>query len=376
MNDGIIGKRTCCENCEGTFVIGKANKPWSEGPNFQECPHCLHSNELPVAGLVGAEPEERGPRPLGYLDAKPFASLSWPAVLDNLQTPGLRAPATTFCTNINRLHAMLILPVTVSAYSRLFQQCKDQAIQELGEGNERIDDRIVELGSEWHATNNDAQRRAYIVRYGQGTFGRFASGPIRMGCEAMLIAQVTGMWTAVETLAGDLWEAAINAHPHRLSELKGKGKPQGLSGPDTQPAEKSQKAEKSVKLRLIQKYKFDLSKYMGTMLKGRYNFTSLNDTNGMRAAYWEAFEDDHVRATVDSVELKALACVRNVFVHKAGVIDEKFQEELNGVPQLADLLSAGRIRVTGQFVQNLILPVITTCCDLIHSVDNWLICNP
>jgi hypothetical protein len=41
------------------------------------------------------------------------------------------------------------------------------------------------------------------------------------GLEALLFAQILGTWTAFETMAGDLWETAINLHPAGLAELKG-----------------------------------------------------------------------------------------------------------------------------------------------------------
>ena len=41
------------------------------------------------------------------------------------------------------------------------------------------------------------------------------------GCEAVLSAMIIGTWTAFETMAGDLWEVAINECPKHLSQLKG-----------------------------------------------------------------------------------------------------------------------------------------------------------
>ena len=39
--------------------------------------------------------------------------------------------------------------------------------------------------------------------------------------ETLMLTQVVSVWTAFETLAGDLWEAALNAHPQGLSDLRG-----------------------------------------------------------------------------------------------------------------------------------------------------------
>ena len=41
------------------------------------------------------------------------------------------------------------------------------------------------------------------------------------GMRGMLDAMILGAWTAFETLAGDLWETALNIHPVNLSDLGG-----------------------------------------------------------------------------------------------------------------------------------------------------------
>jgi hypothetical protein len=46
-------------------------------------------------------------------------------------------------------------------------------------------------------------------------------GETRKGFEAILSSVIVQTWTAFETLAGDLWEAAINGHPSGLAELRG-----------------------------------------------------------------------------------------------------------------------------------------------------------
>lgn len=40
--------------------------------------------------------------------------------------------------------------------------------------------------------------------------------------EGLMGSLVTGAWTAIEVLAGDLWEAALNHHPDGLARLNGK----------------------------------------------------------------------------------------------------------------------------------------------------------
>jgi hypothetical protein len=37
----------------------------------------------------------------------------------------------------------------------------------------------------------------------------------------MFSGYITGTWTAIETMIGDLWEAALNTHPEILAALNG-----------------------------------------------------------------------------------------------------------------------------------------------------------
>ena len=49
----------------------------------------------------------------------------------------------------------------------------------------------------------------------------FIGTPARVGFEGILTGSIVGTWTAIEALAGDLWEAALNAEPEILSKLNG-----------------------------------------------------------------------------------------------------------------------------------------------------------
>lgn len=65
--------------------------------------------------------------------------------------------------------------------------------------------------------------------------------------ELLMSLQVVAAWTVFETLFGDLWEAALNAHPNKLSDLKGAGR--------------------QISTKHIQRHGYDLSDKMGTLLK-------------------------------------------------------------------------------------------------------------
>jgi hypothetical protein len=109
-----------------------------------------------------------------------------------------------------------------------------------------------------------------------------SSRAITEGAEAWLSAQITGMWTAFESMAEDLWETALNSKPRGLAELSGrrKGRGQERGNGSGYPVEDS----KEVKLQWLQNFNYDLSKSMGTILKSKYRFDRLD---GIRRAYEE-----------------------------------------------------------------------------------------
>ena len=106
------------------------------------------------------------------------------------------------------------------------------------------------------------------------------TSPASGGIEALLFAEVLGMWTAFETMAQDSWEGALNTHPVGLAELKGvrnrirnKWKSAGLSSSPPNLSDKDEVESKLVPLNAIQRYQFDLRTRMGTILRDRLTFS-------------------------------------------------------------------------------------------------------
>jgi hypothetical protein len=113
------------------------------------------------------------------------------------------------------------------------------------------------------------------------------------GFEFMLSSFVIGAWSVFETMAGDLWETALNTDPSGLAHLRGNPNRLKKNGKPAFGAAKPKKDDplsKSVDLDLIQFHKFDLRDKMGTILRGRYEFSRLSQ---IREAYSVAFDKDH-----------------------------------------------------------------------------------
>jgi hypothetical protein len=91
---------------------------------------------------------------------------------------------------------------------------------------------------------------------------------------SLFCSYVTGMWTIFETLAGDLWEAALNTKPDLLAQLKGKSNRLRKSKPglfDFKP-EPENLGGKFVRLDQILYFRWDLTKSMGALLRSKFEF--------------------------------------------------------------------------------------------------------
>ena len=183
------------------------------------------------------------------------------------------------------------------------------------------------------------------------------------GFEAWIASQITGTWTAFESMSGDLWEAALNCKPKELAKLSGqKGKQ------STELNETNKYEGRQIDLNLVIKYNFDVSKCMGTILKERYQFDSLG---GIKKAYKMAF-GSCFDAIIDSAYLEAISVVRNNLVHNGGIIDDKYLKRKSVLPPEALGDEGCLIPLDGELSTILINPVLNLGNDLIIAVDNWL----
>ena len=214
--------------------------------------------------------------------------------------------------------------------------------------------------------------------------------PFAAGRKAMFSALVTGSWTAFEALLGDLWEAVVNEHPGQLGALKGdpkvvnvevlarlkkagatRLKMEDVSG-SRQDLREEQKS-KDVPLTRIIRFSggsCDLSKRMGTVLRGRYQFSALGEA---RKAYGEAFkthEKGIVGALADT-SIDALKEVRNLIVHHAGKANVKYILLASGTaaPKIAE---GECLELDDSVLSTLINSVIKQAVSLIRSVDQWV----
>lgn len=191
--------------------------------------------------------------------------------------------------------------------------------------------------------------------------------------QASMMSYITTGWTIIETMTGDLWETALNAHPSSLANLT--GSPKRLKGGQINKSS-SAKESKSVSLDSISMHDFDVANKMGTILRTKFDFASLD---GIREAYACAFADKPTqidRALIDT-SLDALSAVRNVIVHRDAKTDGEYVKKtkfLNSIPK-AEI--GQQIMFDGDIVVGLLKPAISAANQLLIAVDDWLVkANP
>lgn len=321
-------------------------------PAHQWCPTCGHVNSLPSETLeeyLAVQPSARGPRELNFHGIKLYTHDD-NAILRGIKSDRLILPVGAFLTNIRRLKGLLEMPADVLFCGGLVAL----AHQEGGDFMENF--RRARESKEMADTRRRDGDLAFSMTVLQtGT-------DLWHGIEAILIAQITGAWTAFEVLAGDLWEQSLNTSPS-LAILDGR-----VPG-NTQPKGQRDDA-RQVSVVDLRRNKFNVSDKMGAILRVKFSFTKLESA---REAYFRAFHDPAVRVAIDDPCFTVLAKLRNVIVHKAAFADKEFFEEFKAHPLFSGKITEGKkIPIDGVLVRKVIAPAMTATITLIQAVDDWL----
>lgn len=155
------------------------------------------------------------------------------------------------------------------------------------------------------ASENELRRAGNIAR-NLGWTGR-------LGLQSMLMSAIVQTWGAFEAFAADALVAALNHRPSLGEGAMSQKNADGTAG-------------KQVPIGILQRYKFDVSNRMGTIVRElkKFDFTSLN---GISLAYKTTFGDT-VKASFDGSpdhnQMWLLESLRHVIVHNGGVVDPMF----------------------------------------------------
>jgi len=302
-----------------------------------------------------------------------------------------------FCKNIDRIDAMAALPIHASHTARVMQSAHAMACwQVTGQPEpETISKSQRKRIYKEHAKIIDDYRQrflsgAVLQEAWQADSNNFsvmlngASDVMRSGAEAVFANQVIGTWIAFETLASDVWEKAVNVYPTLLAELKGVArrisdaantaysKTRMRSDPD---AISDARADEKIRVSVIKKATHGFTRAptkLGTHLReaGEVKFASLDH---IRRAYSRAFSENHdeIDTVLSDKCFDALAVVRNVLVHKAGVVDLEYQKSAKGLQvPYADVRKP--IELDGEITLKLTRAVVEKAGSLVEAVDSWI----
>jgi hypothetical protein len=204
----------------------------------------------------------------------------------------------------------------------------------------------------------------------------------RPGLLSLLSAATSGLWTAIECVATDAWVVAVNSRPmslgkHALADDKSEGEIEGLD-------------KKKIDVNLLAKYKYDLRNCLGTLLKGRYDFTGVS---GIEKAYRAAFGKDVecleavlenynlklcLRAVFENHALKFLEALRHIIVHRACIVDDEFKSRAKRFEKETGMeFTIGQpFPFDGKLLTRLATAAIGAGCLLLVFVDTWMVANP
>jgi hypothetical protein len=237
----------------------------------------------------------------------PAAAISLPD--DSLATSicheRIRHIAAAFIANVSGVSQAAIAPMEILFWTRTQQTAIDEAHLEVwGDLVSRKHDdpltpefekamvRLRQKFSDEVEANPTAFGERMFLAAGQLEVFQKNNAQIREGLAAVLRGMVTGMWTAFEVLASDLWETALNIYPAELAQLKGsvpasmRKSRKSFSALATDDVEKPL-SSKMIKLNYLQSHGYDLSHRMGTVLREKFNFQILES---IRDAYLQGFD--------------------------------------------------------------------------------------
>jgi hypothetical protein len=293
--------------------------------------------------------------------------------LPELKTEALRPVGAAYDRNIRRVYALVLFAPAAIWIAITVQRHTDQIEHQFPKKDNRTRVALIDQAMKTEI----AQHTAIFARGGKEanelldqqhkvSFQMLSSQSPEFndGPEAWMASQIIATWTAFESMAEDLWEAALNIKPKTLATLAGRN--QSIKAkPGDEP--------KRIKLDWLYRYDFNLSQHMGTIFleDNRYQFDRLD---GIRQAYTDAFsvDSESIIEIINGKSLDASSLIRNNLVHNGGIIDSEYLRRSSVLPIEARGSLGAPILIDGELVANINGPVIKAGHDLVVAVDDWL----
>ncbi len=187
--------------------------------------------------------------------------------------------------------------------------------------------------------------------------------------DQLMSAQLILCWTAFETLANDLWEAAVNEHPQTLARMESKNVPGS--------AKTGKQEGKSVPLSYLEKYGYNIADKMGTILIDKRG--GLRRLEEIQEAYQLSFPtgcriaDPAFWADQD---VRSASAIRNLLIHTSGNVDQDFLNKRGADPRLVHYQLGDPFFLDGKLLSEVLTGLFSFAKELVSLVDDWIVANP
>lgn len=295
----------------------------------------------------------------GWLEFIPYQE-SFRKVLN----PELEPLAQAFTDNVMRVRDLGALMPELAFWTRVIQRVQQVAVARLGlpirlpgrvrgapepspgllrEFQAAYSEYLINAPSASEAWQDGCDLMLSLISTGAPGF--------RSGVEILFSSMLTETWAAVEALLTDLLVAAVNLVPDPLAR--------NYLG-----------TEKSIPVDVLSRYKFDLSRNMGSALQvaNRFEFSSLS---GIEKSYGRAFADQDTTEIFDAFkpEVGHLEAIRNLYAHRSGKVDETFRRRVAKSTILPELAIGEQLRLNGSMVSHYTGVSVELCMEVFAFVD-------
>lgn len=284
-----------------------------------------------------------------------------------LKTPEYIEIAKLFSANAGRLISFYEFPLQLTFWSGVLGRVKMLGRYHVGidpedeshDGENKVQASIIDVYN--RTTNNPNPERVLTVSsnaIGSLVGDNAGSGiaPAREGLEAAFAAMVMTAYTIFETLAVDLWIAAVNRHSSLGDNWAEKNK------------------DKRITMEEMSGEGWNLSKSIGTFLHQtrRISLESLKD---IRSVYAHTFKGHMDEIFGDCSDLVKAEKTRHLFAHRNGLIDRKFKDEMAEFNEYKSVAIGERLRLTGPVTGGHIYACLNCGTSLLLAADDWSLNN-
>lgn len=160
-------------------------------------------------------------------------------------SPCLEAAVDAWTSNVVRGYNLFLFPITALFFQTTKQSLADRVFHKVygfdsppkemeKETQQEIDRRFREFAIKLQsmASRDPSGTIELVTKHGFGHLQEllqttkmvslYGTGVLEQGVDALLYALIAGAWSNFESLAGELWEAAVNEHAPTLAILQGR----------------------------------------------------------------------------------------------------------------------------------------------------------